>query len=197
MASKINIIKAVAARLGEEVPQSLNDDVDVMIALDAIYNSVVEEAITSKIGWQFATRTVTLTATANTPTAPWKTEYSRPNGLLGISDVLDEYGTSIDYELSESVIYSNRYSDQALTLVYTFWPDEALWPGDFAGAVEEELFGRALGAFDELIRSLEIRQIAEDKFKKAFRRQMRQRPPQRFNTSPLLRAWFGRVSRRY
>lgn len=196
--SKTRIVKAAIARLGEEVPQSINEDVDALIAQDAMYESLVEEQLTSRTGWRFATRWRALEANNNTPPKPWVSEYPTPSEMLGVQDVIDEYGNGVDYELAENnLIYTRREADVPLTLIYTYWPAEERWPGDFAGAVEEELYGRLLGAFDEMIRAGEIREIAEKKFARAFRRQLRQKPPQRINTSPLLRAWFGRATGRH
>ncbi len=196
MPSKLKIVKAAIARLGEEVPQALTEDVDALIAQDAIYDTLVEEQLTARIGWRFATKWRALTPNGNTPPEPWECEYPKPSELLGVQDIIDQYGNGIDYELAEGVIYSRRSSDEPLTLIYTYWPAEELWPGDFAGAVEEELLGRLLGAFEERIRSMEVREVADGKFKRAFRQQLRQRPPQQINRSPLLRAWFNRNSSR-
>lgn len=193
--SQIRIVKAAIARLGEEVPQSLSEDVDAMIAQEAMWDSIVEEALTQR-SYRFATKIRALVVTTDEPPLPWQTIWEMPNDVLDIQDVIDGDGNKIAYEPFEGVIYTHRYNTDTLNLIYTWRPSVERWPADFCGAIEEELLGRLLGAFEERIRALEIRKIAEGKFKLAHRRDLRQKPPQRVNNAPLLRAWYSRSTGR-
>lgn len=193
MATKVAIVQAALARLGAEVPQSLSEDVDELIAQEAIYDTLVEEVLCDH-EWSFASRWREINATDNTPPKPWLYEYAIPNGCLNVRDVCNDCGVPVDYEIVENVIHARQQGP--LWLLYTWRPSEERWPGDFAGAVEEELLGRLLGAFEERLRSIEVREIAAGKFAKARRRDRRQRPPFRISNSPLLRAWLGRATRR-
>lgn len=188
MATKVSITQAAIARLGSEVPNSLAEDVDELIASEAIYDTLVEEALCDH-EYSFATRTREVIRTDETPPAPWCFTYALPTGCLNVRNLRNAAGAPVDYDLEENRIFAR--SEGPLLLTYTWRPSEERWPADFAGAIEEELLGRLLGAFEERIRSLEVREIAAGKFSKVRRRDRRQKPPQRYNRSPLLRAWFG------
>lgn len=193
MATKTRIIKAAVVRLGEEAPQAITDDTDPLIAADAMYDSLVEEALT-KHAWSFATRMRAITKTATEPPEPWDYEFATPAGVLNVRDIYDADGYRVDYELVENLLYTRQ--EGPLTLVYTWAASEERWPADFAGAIEEELLGRLLGAFGEPIRSIEVREIAMGKLDRAIVRDRRQNPPRRLSRAPLLNAWFGRATRR-
>ncbi|TXH12893.1 MAG: hypothetical protein E6R03_12200 [Hyphomicrobiaceae bacterium] len=190
MTSALQIRKAAIARLGGEVPQSISEDVDELIAANAIYDSVVGYFLT-KHAWSFAVKEVEIAVTDAEPFPPWNSEYAKPADCRNVRDVRDQYGCKVAYDLRGTKIYTRRYpaSDPTLTLTYNGTPDESLWPDDFAAAVEEELLGRLLGAFEERIRSLEVRQIAKGMLAEAVQRDRRQNPPFKPNRSPLLRAW--------
>lgn len=193
MASKTRIIKAAVVRLGEEAPQAITEDTDALIAAEALYDEIVEEALT-RHGWSFAKRTRTLVRTDTTPAKPWLYVYAMPAGGLNIRDLTDECGVPVDYEVIGNTLLSRH--EGPLTLIETWRPSEERWPADFAGAIQEELLGQLLGAFEERIRSIEVREIAAGKMSRAFQRDMRQNPPRRVSNSPLLRAWFGLRTRR-
>lgn len=194
MANKTAIVQAALARLGAEVPNSIDEDSDELIAADAIYDSVVEEFL-CKHAWTFATRWRSVARTVNTAPAPWLYEYELPSGALNLRELLDEEsGVPVDYELAEALVYANAAGP--LLAIHNWRASEERWPGDFSGAVEEELLGRLLGAFEERLRSIEVREIAASKLDRANTRDRRQRPPRRVAQAPLLRAWFGRQPRR-
>ncbi len=194
MATKIAIVKAALVRLGAEAPAVLGEDTDEMTAAEAMYETIVEEMI-CRHAWSFATRWRSISRTVTAAPAPWLYIYELPAGALNLRDLLDEEsGVPIDYEMTEALIYSNALGP--LLAIHNWRSSEERWPGDFAGAVQEELFGRLLGAFEERIRSLEIREIAAAKLDRAAGRDRRQKPPKRFAQAPLLRAWFARQPRR-
>lgn len=194
MASKTAIVKAAIARLGSEVPQALTEDVDELIAQDAIYDTLVEEFLCDH-EWTFATRWEQIVKTVDTPPKPWLHVYALPAGRLNIRDVRDtECGSRVAYDLVEDELYSNQLGP--LTLIYNWRPSEERWPADFAGAVQEELLARLLEAFEERGRAIDIHARADAKLSKARRRDRRQKPPFRADSAPLLRAWLNRATRR-
>lgn len=190
MATKIGIIKAAVIRAGGEPPQSLTDDSDDVIAAVALYDSIVTEFLTAH-AWTFATRWEEVAVTVTAPPEPYKSEYAIPAECINVRDLRDQYGAKVAFEIIENVIWTYREDDAALTLIYNWWPSETRWPADFAACIEEEMLGRLLGAFEERIRSLEIREVAARKLAKAIQRDARQNPPRKFNNAPLLRAWRG------
>lgn len=194
MATQIGIVKAAIARLGSEIPQSLNDDVDEIIAQQAIYENLVVEFLCDH-EWSFATRWRLLTRSDTfTPPLPWLYAFDIPNGCINVRDAYNECGVPVQYEIFNDRIYSRQ--EGPLWLCHNWRAPEERWPGDFAGAVEEELLGRLLEAFDEHIRGKEKREFAQAKLSKARRRDRRQKPPFRVDRGPLMRAWHGRATRR-
>lgn len=194
MATKIAIVKAAIARLGSEVPSALGEDVDELIAQDAIYDTLVEEFLCDH-EWSFATRWEQIAASVTTPPKPWLYIYALPAGRLNIRDVREpECGSQVAYDLVEDELFTNQPGP--LTLIYTWRPSEERWPADFAAAVQEELLARLLEAFEERTRAEYYHKRADGKLSKARRRDRRQKPPFRASTAPLLRAWLNRSTGR-
>lgn len=193
MATRADIILAATTRLGDEPPQSIDDDTDVMVAVDRIYPRIAATFL-CKHGWSFATRITTLEATDDEPQEPWEYTFAKPADCTNIREVLNEYGAPVAYQLYEDRIYAN--DNETLTLIYTWSPSEERWPEDFAGAVEEELLGRLYEAFEEPTRGRETRAAARGLLREAWRRDMRQRPKGRVVAPRMLRAHYNRVTGR-
>ena len=193
MADKLRTIKAAVIRAGGEPPQSLTDDSDDVIAAVALYDDLAVELLTAH-AWSFATRWETVSRTATTPPAPYKSEYAIPAECINVRDLLDGNGYPVKYEIVENVIWTYREDaeDEDLTLIYNWYPSETRWPGDFAAAMQEFLVARLLEAFEERIRAIEREEIAQRKLDRAMRRDRRQNPPKKLNGAPLLRAWRNR-----
>lgn len=192
MATKLGIIKSAVTRAGGEVPQSLTDDSDDVIAAVALYDGIVTELLSAH-AWTFATRWETVTRTATEPPLPYKSEYAIPAECINVRDLKDTNGNAVAYEIVENVIWTFREdaADEELTLIYNWWPTESRWPADFAGVVQQELYAQLLETFEERIRAGEAHSIAERKMARCITRDRRQNPPKKNNRSPLLRAWRG------
>jgi hypothetical protein len=196
MASKTTIIQTAIARLGAEIPSSIAGDDDTVLAAVGLYDTIVLEFL-CRHDWTFATKIQAMNKTATEVEPPWLAEYALPSGVTNIRDVRDSYGRQVEYDVIENVIYA-MVTDDTLYIRHTWTPSEARWPGDFIGAVTEELLGQLLEVFEERARGEAVRKIALMKLVRAAARDSRQRPPQKFNASPMLRVWYNRrPARRY
>lgn len=197
MATRIDIIQRAVIRLGGEVPASIDDDRDDLIAAGQLYDSIIEDRLT-RHAHKWSQKTVRITKTANTPEDPWVGEYLVPVDALNIIDVYDADGYPVDYELMSSdagTVLVCRREDTQLVALVVWRSSEERWPGDFAKAVEEELLGQLMEAFDEHNRGGEMRQRAEAMFQRVQRRDKRQVNGKRMDRSPLLNAYRNRAER--
>lgn len=190
MSTKTSIVQTAVTRVGAEAPASLADDEDVNIAANALYDTIVGEFL-CRHDWTFATKTLSVAKTATVPLEPWFAEYPMPSGCINVRNVTDVYGRDVEYELQENVIRT-KVTDDNLYVIHNWLPTESRWPGDFVGAVTEELVGQLLETFEERVRGEAIRKIALGKLVRAASRDKRQKRPIKANSAPLLKVWYNR-----
>lgn len=197
MATKIDIIQRAVVRLGAEVPQSVDDDRDDLIAANQLYDSIVEDRLT-RHAHKWSQETVEISRLVATPKAPWTTAYQLPADCLSLLDVFDELGYPVDYDIQSNETGSmivTRRTDDTLVALMVWKSSEERWPGDFAKAVEEDLLGQLLETFDEHNKGAERRQMAEAMFSRVQRRDRRQANGKKMDRSPLLNAYRNKAER--
>lgn len=197
MATRIDIIQRAVIRLGAEVPQSVDDDRDDLIAANELYDSIVEDRLT-RHAHKWSQETVEVTRLSTTPKAPWKTAYQIPADCLNLIDVFDEQGYPVDYDIQSNetgTMIVTRREDDTLLALMVWKSSEERWPGDFAKAVEEDLLGQLLETFDEHAKGAERRGMAEGMFRRVQRRDRRQTNGKKLDRSPLLNAYRNKAER--
>lgn len=146
MASKIEIVGRASFNTGNGALVSLDDisDGDLALAIDLNYEGLVTSMLTQH-AWKFARRTAVLDRLEITPEAPWTGVYNAPTGMLSLHYVqITDTGQRVDHEERDLAtgraiaVLTGSVSDN-LTAVFTYRTSEAVFPADFAKALQYRL----------------------------------------------------------
>jgi len=196
MATKFDIIRFCLARVGSEIPQSLDDDTDEMNASKILYDAVVEE-ILGQHAWDFARSYVALgAALTETPPDPWVAAYTIPGQFLVLRHVQDAYGTPINYQRVDGGKIYTEFEDDELCGIGLLNASEDAWPGAFVAAVKERLTAYMREAFDQEEIGIKTHERADVLERKAIGVDKRMSPPVKANMGRLLQARYARLTGR-
>lgn len=180
MASKIEILRAVAAAVGETPPTDENQSTDFLRAMLPIWSAVTSN-FAARHAWFWGTTTRSITENSETPPGPWVYAFALPVDRTLIRDVTDESGEPIDYAIQGQRIFTKTAGP--LQLRINVAADPSVWPGDFEACVRQTLEGFAWkGLRDEFDRGQAlINEVDPPRglglLQKAITRDKRQAPP--------------------
>lgn len=153
MASKIAILRAVAAAIGETPPTDENQATDFLRAMLPLWQSVVDD-FTTRHAWSWGTTTREITATSDTPPPGRLYSYALPVDRTLIRDVTDAAGVPVDYEIEGQRLLADLAGPLYVKINTATTP--GYWPGTFAGCVQTTLEGYAWqGLRDEFMKGQE------------------------------------------
>ena len=138
MASKIGILRAVAAAVGARPPTDENEATAFLRAARPVWDSVVAD-FTTRHAWTWGTTTRKITASTDEPPAPWTYSYPLPVDRTLIRDVTDESGSKIDYDIEGQRVVADAPGPLFVKINISESP--GFWPGDFAKCVQITLEG--------------------------------------------------------
>lgn len=194
MASKIGILRAVAASVGVKPPVSESESSSFLKVMLPIWDSVVDD-FTTRHAWTWGTDTRDITATADTPPPPWQYSYALPVDRTLIRDVMDANGNLVDYDIEAQRVVANDAGPLKLRINTGVSPGS--WPGDFAKCVQETLEGYAWkGLRDDYNRGQMLIDAVDPprgmgKLQKAITRDQRQRLPKPLFRGSIYKAFKG------
>jgi len=192
MATKFSIIRFCLARVGAEIPQSVDDDTDEMNAAKVLYDEAVEETL-GQHAWDFARSYVALgSALTDAPPDPWVAAYTIPGEIFVLRHVQDSYGSAIKYQLVDGGKIYTDFEDDELYAIGLLRETESSWPPEFATAVKERLTAYMREAFDQEEYGLKTHERADLLERKAIGVDKRRSPPIRPNMGRLLQARYQR-----
>jgi hypothetical protein len=200
MASKIEILRAVATAIGEEPPVDVSEDTDFLQQILPHWESVTADYST-RHAWTWGTEVRTLTAEATAPPQPWQYRFALPVDRTLIRDVfIEENGLPIDYEIEGVKLYADDAGPLACRINVAMTPD--YWPGDFAMCVQTALEGYAWkGLRDEFQKGQSLIDKVDSEagpglLQKCIARDKRQRPPRKHWQGTIWQARVHRLSPR-
>lgn len=200
MASKIGILRAVAAAVGETPPTDENQATDFLRAMLPAWDSIVAD-FTTRHAWTWGTQTRTITATSDTPPAPWTYSFALPVDRTLIRDVTDSNGSPVDYDIENGRVLCDDAGPLQLKINVAATP--GYWPGDFAACVQDTLEGHAWKGLrdefnkgQELINKVDPEGGVSGKLHRAIMRDKRQKPPLSPFRNSVYRAFRNTLSRR-
>lgn len=141
MAAKIEICSRASFNTGNGPIASLDDisDGDVALGIDLNYEAIVRTALTQH-GWKWARRTAELALLDADVEAPWDHLYQGPTGMLALHYVVEtNTGQRVDHEERDLVTgraIAVMGDWTSLTAVFTYRTSEAVFPDDFAMAIQ-------------------------------------------------------------
>ena len=196
MATKFTIIRFCLARVGAEIPQSVDDDTDEMNAANILYDATVEEVL-GQHAWDFAKSYVAMgEPLTEAPPDPWVAAYTIPPQFQVLRQIQDAMGTPIDYRRVEGGKVYTEFEDSELYGIGLLNATEDQWPGAFSTAVKERLTAYLREAFDQEEIGLKTHERADLLERKAIGVDKRMSPPIRPNMGRLLNARYARLKGR-
>ncbi len=200
MASKIAILRAVAAAIGETPPTDENQATDFLRAMLPIWQQVVDD-FTTRHAWSWGTTTREITATTDTPPPPWTYSYALPVDRTLIRDLTDEFGLPVDYDIEGQRILCDYAGPLQLKINTATTP--GYWPGTFAMCVQTTLEGYAwqglrdeFGRGQEKIHEIDPPPPRTGKIQRAITIDKRQRPPRSRFRGSIFQAFRNTLSPR-
>lgn len=199
MASKIAILRAIAASVGAKPPVNESESSDFLRAMLPVWTTVVDD-FTTRHAWTWGTDTRDITATSDTPPPPWLYSYALPVDRTLIRDVMDAYGSQVDYDIEGQRVLANDPGPLKIKINTGITP--ANWPGNFAKCVQETLEGYAWKSLrDEFTRGQKLIEDVDPprgtgKLQRAINLDKRQRPPRQTFRGSVYEAFKGAVTSR-
>lgn len=150
--TKTDICIRAAGWAGFGALTSLDDNAQVALLVEQHYDAIAAEMLTEH-GWKFARKSGAMQLTTVVPEKPWAQAWRKPVGLLSLQYVQTAEGVRIDQEERDTdqgaccVVLSEF--DTPLVAVGVFRVDEAVWPADFAMAVQHRIEAVFLAAVAE------------------------------------------------
>lgn len=197
MASKIEILRTVAAAIGVTPPLDENQNTSFLRQILPIWDLVVDDYAT-RHGWTWGTQTREIAATTTEPPPPWQYSYALPIDRTLIRDLTDGDGAPQDYEIQDQRVLCNHPGPLHLRINVVKNP--SAWPADFSRCVAQTLEGYAWkGLRDEK----QIGQALIDKvdseagsglLQKAISRDKRQQPARRGRVGTVYSAFRGSLT---
>lgn len=199
MASKIEILRAVAVAVGASPPSDENEDTDFIRAMSPLWDQVVSD-FSTRHAWTWGTQTREADANSETPPAPWTYSYNLPVDHTLVRDVRDDSGGVLDYDIQGQRVFCDYAGP--IQILINVAEDPSVWPGDFAACVRTTLEGMAWkGMRDEYDRGEQlITQVdpprGSGRLQKAISRNKRQKPPGRHMQGSVYQAYRNSLIRR-
>lgn len=194
MASKIEILRAVASAVGDSPPQDENEGTPFLLQILPIWDSIVSD-YTTRHAFTWGTQLRVITATTEEPPAPWEYTYALPVDRTLLRDVFDENGEPVDYDLEDGKVHAMH--DGPLYARINVAADAGVWPGDFAKVVQDTLEGYSWkGLRDEKQIGANMIANAEARLKTVIARDRNQKPRQKLNRGTVYKAFRNTLSRR-
>jgi hypothetical protein len=194
LASKIKILRAVAAAVGVKPPANESESSSFLKQILPLWDTVVED-FTTRHAWTWGTDTRDITATTDTPPPPWAYSYALPVDRTLIRDVTDANGNKVNYDVEGVRVVSD--SAGPLKLRINTGTSPGTWPGDFAKCVQETLEGYCWkGLRDDYNRGQALIEAVDPprglgKLQKAITRDQRQRLPKQPFQGSIYKAFKG------
>ncbi len=195
MASKIEILRAVASAVGDSPPQDENDGTPFLLQILPIWDSIVADYST-RHAWTWGTQLRVITGTVNTDEGtPWEYTYALPVDRTLLRDVFDESGEPVDYDLEDGLVYAMHSGP--LYARINVAADAGFWPGDFSKIVQDTLEGYSWkGLRDEKTIGAQMIANAESRLKATITRDRNQKPRQKLHRGTVFKAFRNTSSRR-
>ena len=194
MASKIEILRAVASAVGDTPPQDENEGTPFLLQILPIWDSVIAD-FTTRHAWTWGTQTRTITATSETPPEPWEYTFALPVDRTLLRDVFDSSGEPVDYDLADGKVYA-MYEGPLYARINVA-ADTGFWPGDLAKVVQDTMEGYSWkGLRDEKQIGEQMIRNAEMRLKAVIARDRNQKPRGRFVRGTVFTAFRGSLTRR-
>lgn len=194
MASKIELLRAVASAVGDQPPQDENEGTPFLLQILPIWDSIVSD-FTTRHAWTWGTQLRVITATTEDPPAPWEYTYALPVDRTLLRDVFDENGEPVDYNLEGGQIYAMHSGP--LYAQINVAAEAGVWPGDFAKVVQDTLEGYSWkGLRDEKQIGANMIANAEARLKTVITRDKNQKPRQKLNRGTVYLAFRNTLTNR-
>lgn len=194
MASKIEILRAVATAVGARKPIDENEGGAFLDQILPLWDSVVNDYAT-RHAWTWGTQTRELTATAATPPAPWQYQYDLPADRTLLRGVYDEAGYPVDYDIEDGKLNADEAGP--LSVKINVAADPSVWPGDYAKIVQDTLEGYSWkGLRDEKDKGQQMIEMAKAELKGVIARDRNQKPKQKSNRGTVFQAFKDTLRRR-
>jgi hypothetical protein len=194
LASKIELLRAVASAVGDTPPQDENEGTPFLLQILPIWDSIVSD-FTTRHAWTWGTQLRVISATTVEPPAPWEYTFALPVDRTLLRDVFDENGEGVDYDLEDGDVYAMLPGP--LYARINVAADAGVWPGDFAKIVQDTLEGYSWkGLRDEKQIGANMIANAEARLVAVIARDRNQKPRQKLNRGTVFRAFKGTLTRR-
>jgi hypothetical protein len=199
VASQIEILRAVATSCGVRPPTDTGQDNSFLRTMLPIWDEVVNDFAT-RHAWTWGTDTRTITASSDTPPAPWVYSYPLPVDRTLIRELTDAGGLPLDYDIEGQRILCNDPGPLLVRINTAVTPD--YWPADFARCIRMTLEGYCWkGLRDDYNRGQKLIEDVDPPkglgyLQKAITRDKRQRPARKQIRGTVYSAFRGGVARR-
>jgi hypothetical protein len=162
-------------RIGASPIVSFNDGTAESEIAGALYAPICD-ALLSSYRWSFATGQIALTALSESPIADYSYAFQLPVDFLkAISCGVGTKGRGVNYRIAQGQIHCNV---DALTLTYTYRPDEESFPPFFDAALIARLSAEfCIPITESTSRAQALFKISEDEFAKARQIDAQQQSP--------------------